>query len=93
MEEDLFSRISDLILLLEEYMARENEKNPNGWVKDEVLTDEILKCLDSTEGRIMYILFLYRDMVRIRMSRFWKILRSQFPVHRLRKRTINGNIT
>ena len=31
-------------------MARENEKNPNGWVKDEVLTDEILKCLDSTEG-------------------------------------------
>ena len=34
----------------EEYMARENEKNPNGWVKDEVLTDEILKCLDSTEG-------------------------------------------
>ena len=34
----------------EEYMARENEKNPNGWVKDAVLTDEILKCLDSTEG-------------------------------------------
>ena len=34
----------------EEYMAREDEKNPNGWVKDEVLTDEILKCMDSTEG-------------------------------------------
>ena len=34
----------------EEYMARENEKNPMGWAKDEVLTDEIMKCLDSTEG-------------------------------------------
>ena len=34
----------------EEYMAREDDKNPNGWVKDEVLTDEIIKCLDSTEG-------------------------------------------
>ena len=33
----------------EEYMAREDDKNPNGWVKDEVLTDEIIKCLDSTE--------------------------------------------
>ena len=34
MEEDLFSRISDLILFTsEEYMARENEKNPNGWGK------------------------------------------------------------
>ena len=80
----------------EEYMARENEKNPNGWVKDEVLTDEILKCLDSTRGgRIMYYYyFLYRDMVRIRYeSDSGRILRSQFPVHRLRKRTINGNIT
>ena len=34
----------------EEYMAKEDEKNPLGWVKDSVLTDEILKCLDSTEG-------------------------------------------
>ena len=34
----------------EEYMADENLKNPLGWVKDSVLTDEIVKCLDSTEG-------------------------------------------
>ena len=34
----------------EEYMPREDEKNPLGWVKDEVLTDEILKCLESSEG-------------------------------------------
>ena len=34
----------------EEYMPEENKKNPLGWVKDSVLTDEILKCLDSTEG-------------------------------------------
>ena len=35
----------------EEYMARENEVNPLGWVKDEVLTEEIIRCLDSTEGQ------------------------------------------
>ena len=28
----------------------ENQKNPLGWAKDSVLTDEIMKCLDSTEG-------------------------------------------
>ena len=33
----------------EEYMAKENLQNPLGWVKDSVLTEEILKCLDSTE--------------------------------------------
>ena len=33
-----------------EYMKDENQKNPQGWTKDSVLTDEILKCLDSTEG-------------------------------------------
>lgn len=33
----------------EEYMAGENLKNPLGWVKDSVLIDEIVKCLDSTE--------------------------------------------
>ena len=32
-----------------EYMAEENDKNPLGWTKDEVITDEII-CLDSTEG-------------------------------------------
>ncbi|MDO4338228.1 MAG: sulfatase-like hydrolase/transferase [Eubacteriales bacterium] len=34
----------------EEYMPQENQKNELGWVKDSILTDEILKCLDSTEG-------------------------------------------
>ena len=33
-----------------EYMTEEEDKNPLGWTKDEVLTDEILKCLDSSEG-------------------------------------------
>ena len=33
-----------------EYMPRENETNEQGWIRDEILTDEILKCLDSTEG-------------------------------------------
>ena len=32
-----------------EYMPEEENKNPLGWTKDEVLTDEIIKCLDSTE--------------------------------------------
>lgn len=32
-----------------EYMSEEEDKNPLGWIKDEVLTDEIIKCLDSTE--------------------------------------------
>ena len=33
----------------EEYMPREDEQNPLGWVKDEVLTEEILKAMKSTE--------------------------------------------
>ena len=33
----------------EEYMPREDEQNPLGWVKDEVLTEEILKAMESTE--------------------------------------------
>lgn len=32
-----------------EYMSEEENKNPLGWTKDEILTDEIIKCLDSTE--------------------------------------------
>lgn len=34
----------------EEYMPKEDQKNELGWVKDSILTDEILKCLDATEG-------------------------------------------
>lgn len=33
-----------------EYMPEEDNTNPLGWTKDEVLTDEIVKCLDSSEG-------------------------------------------
>ena len=33
-----------------EYMPEEEDKNPLGWTKDEVLTDEIIKCMDSTDG-------------------------------------------
>lgn len=33
-----------------EYMPEENNTNYQGWIKDEVLTDEILKCLEATEG-------------------------------------------
>ncbi|MCD7867411.1 MAG: LTA synthase family protein [Clostridiales bacterium] len=35
----------------EEYMPEEDNQNSLGWVKDSVLTDEILKCLDSTEEK------------------------------------------
>lgn len=34
----------------EEYMPEEDQKNILGWVEDQVLTDEILKCLEVTEG-------------------------------------------
>ena len=42
-----------------EYMAEENDKNPLGWTKDEVLTDEIIKGPDyvytiSTQGHGAY---------------------------------------
>ena len=50
-EEDLvFPNLGFDTFTSEEYMAKEDEKNPLGWVKDSVLTDEILKCLDFTEG-------------------------------------------
>ena len=39
-------------------MAKENLQNPLGWVKDSVLTEEILKCLDSKQRNpTMYIRF------------------------------------
>ena len=34
----------------EEYMPEEDYKNALGWVKDEVLTNHILDCLQTTEG-------------------------------------------
>lgn len=33
-----------------EYMPEENNKNIQGWTRDTVLTDEIIKCLDVSEG-------------------------------------------
>lgn len=38
-----------------EYMHEEDDKNPLGWTRDRVLTEEILKCLDSTEGQPDYV--------------------------------------
>lgn len=38
-----------------EYMPEEDDKNPLGWTRDRVLTDEILKCLDSTENQPDYV--------------------------------------
>ncbi len=46
----VFPRLGFDYFVSEEYMVRENEQNPLGWVKDEVLTEEILKCLNSTES-------------------------------------------
>ncbi len=51
MEEGLFSpNLGFDTFTSEEYMADENLQNPLGWVKDSVLTDEIIKCLDSTDS-------------------------------------------
>lgn len=38
-----------------EYMPEEDDKNPLGWTRDRVLTEEILKCLDSTEDQPDYV--------------------------------------
>ncbi len=38
-----------------EYMPEEDDKNPLGWTRDRVLTDEIIKCLDSTEDQSDYV--------------------------------------
>lgn len=38
-----------------EYMPEEDDKNPLGWTRDRVLTDEIIKCLDSTEDQPDYV--------------------------------------
>ena len=34
----------------EEYMPDISDTTPTDWVKDHILTDEIVKCLDATEG-------------------------------------------
>jgi Ca2+/Na+ antiporter len=45
----IFPNLGFDTFISEEYMADEDQVNPLGWVKDSVLTDEILKCLDSTD--------------------------------------------
>lgn len=46
----IFPNLGFDYFISEEYMANENLKNPLGWVKDSVLADEIIKCLDFSEG-------------------------------------------
>lgn len=77
----------------EEYMAREDDKNPNGWVKDEVLTERSSNVWIPQKVLTMYTRFPYRDMVHIRMNRSLRIRRSLFPAHQQRQRITSGNIT
>lgn len=46
----VFSYMGFDTFVSKEYMT-DYEETPNGWVKDSVLTGEILDCLDSTEGK------------------------------------------
>lgn len=48
---NIFPNLGFDTFISEEYMERENLQNPLGWVKDSILTQEIVKCLDATEGR------------------------------------------
>lgn len=45
----VFSNLGFDTFISEEYMAKEEQKNSLGWVKDGILTEEIMKCLESTE--------------------------------------------
>ena len=47
----VFSRLGFNTFTSAEFMEHEDEKNPMGWTKDKILTEEIVKCLDSTEGQ------------------------------------------
>ena len=47
----VFSRLGFDTFVSAEYMEEEDNKNPLGWIKDEILTNEIVKCLDSTENQ------------------------------------------
>ncbi len=46
----VFTRLGFDTFVSEEYMPEEDDVTPTGWVRDRILTDEILKCLSSTEG-------------------------------------------
>ncbi|MBR2258394.1 MAG: LTA synthase family protein [Blautia sp.] len=45
----VFPRLGFETFTSEEYMPKENNQNPLGWVEDWVLTEEITKCLASTK--------------------------------------------
>lgn len=46
----VFSRLGFDTFTSEEYMPDISDTTPTGWVKDHILTDEIMKCMESTEG-------------------------------------------
>ena len=46
----VFPKMGFDYFISEEYMVHEDDVNPLGWVRDRVLTDEIMKCLNATEG-------------------------------------------
>ncbi|MGI6012302.1 MAG: sulfatase-like hydrolase/transferase [Ruminococcus sp.] len=46
----VFSNLGFQTFTSEEYMPDISDTTPTDWVKDYILTDEIMKCLESTEG-------------------------------------------
>lgn len=52
---EVFSRLGFDTFTSEEYMADISDTTPTGWVKDHVLTGEILKALESTPGQPDYV--------------------------------------
>ena len=75
-----------------EYMTEEEDKNPLGWTKDEVLSSEILKCLDSSEGPDYIYTISVQGHVLILRKNFWMIRRSQLLEQLQKRRIISGNI-
>lgn len=47
---NVFSRLGFDTFTSEEYMPDISDTTPMGWVKDHILTDEIVKAMESTEG-------------------------------------------
>lgn len=46
----IFPNLGFDTFISEEYMPEEDQKNQLGWVKDKILTEEIMKCLEATEN-------------------------------------------
>lgn len=51
----VFSRLGFDTFTSEEYMPDISDVTPTGWVKDHILTDEIIKALDSTPDQSDYV--------------------------------------